>query len=165
VLAERLDEGPDLLGPLLVGRAGEPRWSPLPGAGCDLAACVGANARDHRSGSAASGRTGDRCVAPRAGTAPFRCSPAPGTGKPTSRPGSATLVAYIAKHREGGADTPFEIVLGGASPADPAEARETIATLADAGATWWDERQVQGSDDLYRQVPVLRRIDMGPPSV
>ena len=75
------------------------------------------------------------------------------------------LIAYIRKHREGRAETPFEIVLGGASPADPAEARETIATLADAGATWWDERQLQSSDGLYRQTPVLRRIDMGPPSL
>jgi len=71
------------------------------------------------------------------------------------------LVAYIDRHRE--ADTPFEIALGGASPSDPAEARETILTLADAGATWWDERQVQGSDDLYRESSVLRRIDQGPP--
>jgi len=73
------------------------------------------------------------------------------------------LIAYIEEQREG-AETPFEFVLGGASPADPAEARETIATLAEAGATWWDERQLQGTDDLYRQVPVLRRIDQGPPS-
>ncbi len=72
------------------------------------------------------------------------------------------LIAYIGKHRE--KETPFEIVLGGASPADPVEARETIAALADAGATWWDERQLQGSDDLYRETPVLRRIDQGPPS-
>ena len=75
------------------------------------------------------------------------------------------LIAYIRKHRKERAETPFEIVLGGASPADPAEARDTIATLADAGATWWDERQLQSSDDLYRQMPVLRRINKGPPSI
>jgi alkanesulfonate monooxygenase SsuD/methylene tetrahydromethanopterin reductase-like flavin-dependent oxidoreductase (luciferase family) len=75
------------------------------------------------------------------------------------------LVAYIGKHREGRAETPFEIVVGGASPSDPAEARETIASMADAGATWWDERQLQGSDDLYRQAPLLRRIAEGPPSL
>jgi hypothetical protein len=75
------------------------------------------------------------------------------------------LIAYIRKHRTGRAETPFEIVLGGASPADPAEARDTIAALADAGATWWDERQLQRSDDLYRQMPVLRRINKGPPSL
>src|SRR5215207_8601580 len=73
------------------------------------------------------------------------------------------LIAYIRKHREGRAESPFEVVLGGASPADPAEARDTIATLADAGATWWDERQLQSSDDLHRLRPVLRRIDKGPP--
>ncbi|HEX8112291.1 MAG TPA: LLM class flavin-dependent oxidoreductase [Kofleriaceae bacterium] len=73
------------------------------------------------------------------------------------------LVAYIGRHREGRAE-PFELVLGGASPAGPAEARETIAALAEAGATWWDERQLQDSDDLYRHAPVLRRIDQGPPS-
>jgi len=75
------------------------------------------------------------------------------------------VIAYIRKQRTGRAESPFEIVLGGASPADPAEAGETIATLADAGATWWDERQLESSDDLYRQMPVLPRIDKGPPSL
>jgi hypothetical protein len=72
-------------------------------------------------------------------------------------------VAYIGEHREGG-DTPFDVVLGGVSPSDPAEARETIAPLADAGATWWDERQLLRSDDLGSKLPVLRRVDKGPPS-
>jgi hypothetical protein len=31
------------------------------------------------------------------------------------------------------------------------------------GATWWDERQLQSSDDIDRLVPVLRRIEQGPP--
>jgi len=74
------------------------------------------------------------------------------------------LIAYIGKHREGPAETPFEIVLGGASPGDPVEAWETIAALAEIGATWWDERQLQSNEDLYRQLPVLRRIAEGPPS-
>ena len=74
------------------------------------------------------------------------------------------LIAYIGKHREGPAETPFEIVLGGASPGDRVEARETIAALAEIGATWWDERQLQNNEDLYRQLPVLRRIAEGPPS-
>jgi alkanesulfonate monooxygenase SsuD/methylene tetrahydromethanopterin reductase-like flavin-dependent oxidoreductase (luciferase family) len=73
------------------------------------------------------------------------------------------LVAYIREHREGRTEIPFEIVVGGATPSDPAEARETVATMADAGATWWDERQLQSSDDLHRQIPVLRRIEKGPP--
>jgi hypothetical protein len=41
--------------------------------------------------------------------------------------------------------------------------RDAIGILVDAGATWWDERQVQGSH-LYRETPVLRRIDQGPPA-
>src|SRR5262245_52205738 len=44
------------------------------------------------------------------------------------------LIAYIGKHREEPGEA-FEIALGGASPPDPAEAGELIATLADAGAT------------------------------
>jgi alkanesulfonate monooxygenase SsuD/methylene tetrahydromethanopterin reductase-like flavin-dependent oxidoreductase (luciferase family) len=74
------------------------------------------------------------------------------------------LVAYVHRHRTGHREHPFEIVLGGASPHDPAKARDLIAPLADAGATWWDERQLQASDDLYRLTPVLRRIDQGPPA-
>jgi alkanesulfonate monooxygenase SsuD/methylene tetrahydromethanopterin reductase-like flavin-dependent oxidoreductase (luciferase family) len=73
------------------------------------------------------------------------------------------LCAYVKEQRPGQTDSPFEIALGGASPPDPAEASDAIASLADAGATWWDERQLQDSDDLYRQIPVLRRIDKGPP--
>ena len=74
------------------------------------------------------------------------------------------LVAYVGQHRAR-ADTPFELVLGGASPADPVEARDAIAELADAGATWWDERQLPSGEDLYRQTAVLRRIDLGPPAL
>jgi alkanesulfonate monooxygenase SsuD/methylene tetrahydromethanopterin reductase-like flavin-dependent oxidoreductase (luciferase family) len=75
------------------------------------------------------------------------------------------LVAYIGKQRKERAETPFEIVLGGASPPDAAEARDVIAPLAEAGATWWDERQLYGTDELQRQAPVLRRIEQGPPSL
>lgn len=73
------------------------------------------------------------------------------------------LVAYVGHYRED--HSPFEIVLGGASPGDHAKARDLIAPLGDAGATWWDERQVQTSDDLYRVAPVLRRINQGPPAL
>jgi alkanesulfonate monooxygenase SsuD/methylene tetrahydromethanopterin reductase-like flavin-dependent oxidoreductase (luciferase family) len=71
------------------------------------------------------------------------------------------LVAYLREQRGGG---PFEIVLGGVSPGNPAQARELIEPLIEAGATWWDERQLQTSDDLHRLAPVLRRIEQGPPS-
>jgi alkanesulfonate monooxygenase SsuD/methylene tetrahydromethanopterin reductase-like flavin-dependent oxidoreductase (luciferase family) len=75
------------------------------------------------------------------------------------------LVAYVNQHREEPGDRPFEVVLGGATPGDPSKAREVIVPLAEAGATWWDERQVQASDDIDRLTPVLRRINQGPPAL
>ncbi|MFE7114403.1 LLM class flavin-dependent oxidoreductase [Streptomyces sp. NPDC057654] len=58
----------------------------------------------------------------------------------------------------------FEIVLGGATPGgDAAKTRDLIAPLAEAGATWWDERQTQVSENIDRLEPVLRRIEQGPP--
>ncbi|MDG9712260.1 LLM class flavin-dependent oxidoreductase [Streptomyces sp. DH10] len=75
------------------------------------------------------------------------------------------LVAYLREQREGGpSDAPFEIVLGGATPGgDAARTRAVIGPLAEAGATWWDERQLQTSDSIDRLGPVLRRIEQGPP--
>ncbi|HEY2793883.1 MAG TPA: LLM class flavin-dependent oxidoreductase [Micromonosporaceae bacterium] len=71
------------------------------------------------------------------------------------------LIAYVGRYRE----TPFEVVLGGASPGDPAKAADLIGPLADAGATWWDERNPQTEDDFYRLEPVLRRVEQGPPAL
>ncbi|WP_314177914.1 LLM class flavin-dependent oxidoreductase [Streptomyces winkii] len=75
------------------------------------------------------------------------------------------LVAYVGRHRGGEPERSFEIVLGGVSPADPARARDLLGPLSDAGATWWDERQLQGTDDLDRLEPVLRRVEQGPPAL
>ena len=75
------------------------------------------------------------------------------------------LVAYIEQNRHERTDRPFDIVLGGLTPGDPAEARDMIATLAGAGATWWDERQIQGSDNLHWVAPILKRISQGPPAL
>jgi hypothetical protein len=76
------------------------------------------------------------------------------------------LVAYVHRHRSDELrDRPFEIVLGGASPSDPAEARDLLGPLVDAGATWWDERQLQSSDEIDRLAPVLGRIEQGPPVI
>ncbi len=72
------------------------------------------------------------------------------------------LVAYVRRHRAEG--RPFEIVLGGKTPGDPAEASEIVAPLASAGATWWDERQLQMSEDLASLAAVLRRVNHGPPA-
>ena len=74
------------------------------------------------------------------------------------------LVAYVREQRGERQGHPFEIVLGGVSPGDPAKAQDLLAPLADAGATWWDERQLQTTDDVHRLAPVLRRIEQGPPS-
>ncbi|MFF4578771.1 LLM class flavin-dependent oxidoreductase [Streptomyces sp. NPDC001389] len=74
------------------------------------------------------------------------------------------LVAYVDAHRRPeGAGRPFELVLGGATPPDAAEAGEVIGPLRDAGATWWDERQIQGGPDLDSLPAVLRRVEAGPP--
>lgn len=74
------------------------------------------------------------------------------------------LVAYVRKQREDRSGTPFEIVLGAATPGDDAaRTRDLIGPLAEAGATWWDERQIQTDETLDRLTPVLRRIEQGPP--
>ena len=73
------------------------------------------------------------------------------------------LVGYLAQHRGDRAADPFDVVVGGASRNDTAT--DVIAPLRDAGATWWDERQVQSNPEHYRAEPVLRRIDAGPPTI
>ncbi len=75
------------------------------------------------------------------------------------------LVAYVREHRPAGDERPFEFVLGGATPPDAAKARDVIAPLRDAGATWWDERQIQTGPGLDRLSSVLRRVEAGPPVV
>jgi len=71
------------------------------------------------------------------------------------------VAAYLAEQRGDRAGEPFDLVVGGAS--DPATARKLVEPLRDAGATWWDEREVQTTPDHYRLEPVLRRVEAGPP--
>jgi hypothetical protein len=73
------------------------------------------------------------------------------------------LAGYIAEQRGDRAAEPFDIVVGGVS--DPATAADLLGPLQEAGATWWDERQVQANPDHHRAEPVLRRIDAGPPTI
>ena len=74
------------------------------------------------------------------------------------------LVAYLRDQRDDGAEAPFEVVLGGASPLDAAAARDLLGPLVDAGATWWDERKPI-DEEITRLEPVLRRIEAGPPEL
>lgn len=74
------------------------------------------------------------------------------------------LVAYVGQYRDGARRGSFEVVLGGRTPGDPAQAGAIVGRLAETGATWWDERQLQTSEDLDRLTPVLRRIEHGPPA-
>jgi hypothetical protein len=71
------------------------------------------------------------------------------------------LVAFIGEERETG--EPFEIVVGGTS--DTAHASDLLGPLAEAGATWWDERQRMETADLERLAPTLARIEEGPPTI
>jgi alkanesulfonate monooxygenase SsuD/methylene tetrahydromethanopterin reductase-like flavin-dependent oxidoreductase (luciferase family) len=62
---------------------------------------------------------------------------------------------------EGLASKPFELVMSGTSPADPAAAADLAAELEQAGATWWAENQ---SADLENAAPMIRRAEQGPPA-
>ncbi|MFJ5089776.1 LLM class flavin-dependent oxidoreductase [Streptomyces sp. NPDC088674] len=70
--------------------------------------------------------------------------------------------AYVREHATPA--TPFDLVLGGISPRDPDRAAELIAPYAEAGMTWWDERQAGDGEHIDRLAPVLRRVEAGPPA-
>lgn len=76
------------------------------------------------------------------------------------------LVRFLRSCRaeNGLAGRPFDIVIGGTSPAGPAAGRDHVGPLADLGITWWDERMPWG-DDMGRAEPILRRIEQGPPRI
>lgn len=69
----------------------------------------------------------------------------------------ATLDAF-----RGNQSQPFDMVVSGASPPNASRARDLVAPLAEAGATWWDERAPfdERLDDLGW---MLRRVEHGPP--
>ncbi|MBO0812247.1 MAG: hypothetical protein J2P23_09405, partial [Microlunatus sp.] len=71
------------------------------------------------------------------------------------------LVDFIAGRRP--TMTGYEVVVGGTTPGDPVAARAIIEPLAEAGATWWDERMPQADGDFQRFEPILRRVEQGPP--
>ena len=55
---------------------------------------------------------------------------------------------------------PFDLVIRGTTPADPAAAADLVAPLAAAGATWWEECD---PDHLEQAASMFRRVDKGPP--
>ncbi|MCI2423566.1 LLM class flavin-dependent oxidoreductase [Saccharopolyspora sp. K220] len=75
------------------------------------------------------------------------------------------LVDYIREHRDAQQGNAFEVVVGGASPASTAKARDLLGPLVDAGATWWDERHPIDGNEIDQIKPVLRRIQQGPPAI
>lgn len=74
------------------------------------------------------------------------------------------LAAFLAecRDREGLAGEPFELVVGGRT--EGARAKEVVAALAEAGATWWDER-VPFDETLVKADTYRRRIEEGPPRI
>jgi alkanesulfonate monooxygenase SsuD/methylene tetrahydromethanopterin reductase-like flavin-dependent oxidoreductase (luciferase family) len=71
---------------------------------------------------------------------------------------------FQARRRESGRENePFDLVAGGSTPGDPAKARDILGPLADAGATWWDERFP--FDQLAKAAAVRARIEQGPPRI
>ena len=85
------------------------------------------------------------------------------SGRPPELDDVRELVRFLRGCRadNGLGDQPFDIVIGGTTPAGPA-GRDITGPLAGLGATWWDERTPWGTG-LGRTEPVLRRIDQGPP--
>ncbi|TWD84060.1 luciferase-like monooxygenase [Kribbella amoyensis] len=71
------------------------------------------------------------------------------------------VAAYLTRHRE--SDAAYDLVIGGAT--NPSDAASIIGPLAEAGATWWDERQLQTSENLHNLDAVLARVEAGPPVV
>src|SRR4051812_40404417 len=67
-------------------------------------------------------------------------------GMEAARPPDANevrdLVSFLrgCRAENGLANRPFDIVIGGMSPAEPAAARDLVGPLVDLGITWWDER-------------------------
>lgn len=69
------------------------------------------------------------------------------------------MVEYVKAQRAD--DRPFDVVIGGHSPADPADAAAFLAPYEGAGLTWW----VEAIHPAYGSVDELRkRIRGGPPT-
>jgi alkanesulfonate monooxygenase SsuD/methylene tetrahydromethanopterin reductase-like flavin-dependent oxidoreductase (luciferase family) len=69
------------------------------------------------------------------------------------------LLAVVRRHRADPA-APFDVLLGGTTPPDPAAARAMLEPLAEAGMTWWQETVDPRQTDL---AALTRRVRKGPP--
>lgn len=69
------------------------------------------------------------------------------------------LLAVVRRHRADPA-APFDVLLGGTTPPDPAAARAMLEPLAEAGMTWWQETVDPRQTDLEA---FRRRVRQGPP--
>jgi alkanesulfonate monooxygenase SsuD/methylene tetrahydromethanopterin reductase-like flavin-dependent oxidoreductase (luciferase family) len=69
------------------------------------------------------------------------------------------LLAVVRRHRADPA-APFDLLLGGMTPEDPAAARAMLEPLAEAGMTWWQETVDPRQTDL---ATFRRRVRQGPP--
>ncbi|MFJ3406693.1 LLM class flavin-dependent oxidoreductase [Promicromonospora sp. NPDC090134] len=84
---------------------------------------------------------------------------ASGHGVPPTPGEVREVTEYVMEHRA--ASGPFNVVVGGLTT--PEAAADVVGPLAEAGATWWDERGLYESPDLYSLPAVLRRVEAGPP--
>jgi len=86
-------------------------------------------------------------------------------GSQPPQPDAATvgeIHAFLTKCRSaaGLGGEPFDLVMSGMTPGDPAAAADLTGPLSQAGATWWAENRW---DDLERAAPMIRRTEQGPP--
>ena len=72
------------------------------------------------------------------------------------------IVEFVARERDpASAERPFEIVVQGRTPPEPAVASAAVRPFADAGATWWIDGDWEGAT----VASLRKRIAAGPPRV
>ncbi len=90
------------------------------------------------------------------GYAPIMQNPRPATTDDVR-----AMHTFIQSQRS--SDAPFDLIIGGETPGDnPSKARDIVAPLAAAGATWWSEGRTPWESTVD---DVRQRIKQGPPQV
>ena len=75
-------------------------------------------------------------------------------------PGDVRELRSVIDRRRADPSAPFDVMVGGSTPEDPAAARAMLAPLAEAGMTWWQECVDPRQTDLEG---FRRRVRQGPP--